>query len=222
VQPSLKIYYEEEEKMYKYKRNMTILLLCNVIILTVWVNLKELRVNRVASTMAFQMEFMEDCAEMDESSFIGMVAEASSGQRVVDYNVLERKAKYVLSEEDYEVLLQIVEAEAGCEDIKGKMLVAGVVMNRVENSQFPDTVKEVVYQRQHGVVQFSPAANGRLGRTSISDETREAVQRVLYGEDITEGALYFASRKYADPELMKWFDNSLTLLFSYGGHEFFS
>ncbi len=222
MQPSLKIYYEEEEKMYKYKRNMTILLLCNVIILTVWVNLKELRVNRVASTMAFQMEFMEDCAEMDESSFIGMVAEASSGQRVVDYNVLERKAKYVLSEEDYEVLLQIVEAEAGCEDIKGKMLVAGVVMNRVENSQFPDTVKEVVYQRQHGVVQFSPAANGRLGRTSISDETREAVQRVLYGEDITEGALYFASRKYADPELMKWFDNSLTLLFSYGGHEFFS
>ncbi len=208
--------------MYKYKRNMTILLLCNVIILTAWLNLKELQVNRVASTMAFQIEFMEDCAEMDESSFIGMVAEASSGQRVVDYNVLARKAKYVLSEEDYEVLLQIVEAEAGCEDIKGKMLVAGVVMNRVENSQFPDTVKEVVYQRQHGVVQFSPAANGRLGRTSISDETREAVERVLYGEDITEGALYFASRKYADPELMKWFDNSLTLLFSYGGHEFFS
>ena len=90
--------------MYKYKRNMTILLLCNVIILTAWLNLKELQVNRVASTMAFQIEFMEDCAEMDESSFIGMVAEASSGQRVVDYNVLERKAKYVLSEEDYEVL----------------------------------------------------------------------------------------------------------------------
>lgn len=207
--------------MLKYKRNITMLLLCNVIFLVSWFTLKELQMNRVASTMAFQIEFMEDCAEMDESSFIGMVEEASSGQRVVDYSVLERKAKYELSEEDYEVLLQIVEAEAGCEDIKGKMLVAGVVMNRVGNSQFPDSVKEVVYQKLHGVAQFSPVANGRMGRVSISDETREAVKRVLYGEDITEGALYFASRKYADPELMKWFDNSLTLLFSHGGHEFF-
>ena len=208
--------------MYKYKKSITVLLLCNVIFMVSWFNLKELRMNRVASTAAFRIQYMEDCANMDESSFIRMLAEATSGQRVVDYNVLERKAKYSLSEEDYEVLLQIVEAEAGCEDIKGKMLVAGVVMNRVENSQFPDTVKEVVYQKEHGVAQFSPVANGRLGRTKISEETKEAVERVLYGEDITEGALYFASRKYADPELMKWFDNSLTLLFSYGGHEFFS
>ena len=49
-----------------------------------------------------------------------MIEEASSGQRVVDYNVLERKAKYSISQEDYEVLLCIVEAEAGCEDMKGK------------------------------------------------------------------------------------------------------
>ena len=208
--------------MYTYKKNITILLLCNFIFIVSWFNLKELQINRVASTQAFQMQFMEDCAELDESSFSRMVAEASSGQRVVDYNVLERKARYTLSEEDYQVLLQIVEAEAGCEDIKGKMLVAGVVMNRVENSQFPNTVKEVVYQQQHGVAQFSPVANGRLARVKISDETIEAVERVLYGEDITEGALYFASRRYADPELMKWFDNKLTLLFSYGGHEFFS
>lgn len=213
--------WEKDGNMYTYKKNIMILLLCNMILLVSWLNVKELQVNRVASTQAFQMQFLEDCAELDESSFIGMVAEASSGQRVVDYNVLEREAKYNLSEEDYQVLLQIVEAEAGCEDIKGKMLVAGVVMNRVESSQFPDTVKEVVYQKEHGVAQFSPVANGRLGRTDISDETKEAVKRVLYGEDITEGALYFASRKYADPELMKWFDNSLTLLFSYGGHEFF-
>lgn len=120
------------------------------------------------------------------------------------------------------MLLRIVEAEAGCEDIKGKMLVAGVVMNRVESSRFPDTVREVVFQRGNGTVQFSPVRDGRLDRVKVSEETKEAVKRVLYGEDITEGALYFAARKYADPERMKWFDNSLTLLFSYGGHEFFS
>lgn len=208
--------------MCKYKKNITILLLCNVILAVSCFNLKGLEINRIASTPAFQLRFMEECASLDASSFMGMIEEASSGQRVVDYNVLERKAKYSISQEDYEVLLRIVEAEAGCEDMKGKMLVAGVVMNRVESDRFPDTVKEVVFQRENGVAQFSPISDGRYYQVEVTDDTREAVKRVLYGEDITEGALYFAARKHADPERMKWFDESLTLLFAYGGHEFFS
>ena len=207
--------------MYKYKKSITALLLCNVIFAVSWFTVKELQINRIASTPAFQIRFMEEQAGLDASSFMGMLTEASSGQRIVDYNVLERKAKYTLSQEDYDVLLRIVEAEAGCEDIKGKMLVAGVVMNRVESSKFPDTVKEVVFQKGNGTVQFSPVRDGRLEKVKVSEETKAAVKRVLSGEDITEGALYFAARKYADPERMKWFDNSLTLLFSYGGHEFF-
>lgn len=208
--------------MYKYKKSIMMLILCQGIFAVSWFNLKELQINRIASTPAFQIRFMEERAGLDASSFMGMVAEASSGQRVVDYSVLERKAKYTLSQEDYDVLLKIVEAEAGCEDMKGKMLVAGVIMNRVESSKFPNTVKEVVFQRGNGTVQFSPVKDGRLSEVKVSEDTKEAVKRVLYGEDITEGALYFAARKYANPERMKWFDNSLTLLFSYGGHEFFS
>ncbi|MBR6771433.1 MAG: cell wall hydrolase [Lachnospiraceae bacterium] len=208
--------------MYKYKKSITILLLCNMVLALCWFNLKGLQFNRIASTPAFEIRFMEDCASLDAADFVGMVVQASSGQRVVDYTMLEREPEHKLSEEDYEILLRIVEAEAGCEDIKGKMLVAGVIMNRVESSLFPDTVKEVVFQRENGVAQFSPISDGRYETVRVSEETREAVKRVLYGEDITRGALYFAARKYADPERMNWFDNSLTLLFSYGGHEFFS
>ena len=58
-------------------------------------------------------------------------------------------------------------------------------------------------------------------RANVTEETIKAVERVLSGEDITKGALYFVSRKYADPEKMRWFDNSLTKLFEHGGHEFF-
>lgn len=208
--------------MTKYRKNITMLLLCNVILMTSWFCVKELEVNRIAATPAFQVRFLEDCASLDKTSFMRMVKKASSGQRVVDYSVIEKKARYSLEQEDYEALLKIVEAEAGCEDMKGKMLVAGVVMNRVESKKFPNTVKEVVFQKEDGVSQFSPVSDGRYQKVCVSDETKEAVERVIYGEDITEGALYFASRKYADPEKMKWFDNSLTLLFSYGGHEFFS
>lgn len=208
--------------MRMYKKSVTILLLCNAILISAWFSVKELQINRIAATPAFQIRFLEEQARLDAMSFMKLIAKASSGQRVVDYHLIERKAKYNLSKEDYEILLRIVEAEAGGEDITGKMLVAGVVMNRVESEKFPDTVKAVVFQRENGVSQFSPISDGRYERVSISEETKKAVERVIYGEDITKGALFFASRKYADPEKMKWFDTSLTRLFSYGGHEFFS
>ena len=50
---------------------------------------------------------------------------------------------------------------------------------------------------------------------------KSAVGRALMGEDISQGALYFAARKYADSGKMKWFDENLTYLFVHGGHEFF-
>lgn len=152
---------------------------------------------------------------------LGIADVAVSGQRVVDFSVLDAKYVYHFSEEELEVLLRIVEAEAGNEDEDGKLLVANVVLNRVNSDKFPDTVKEVVFQREKGVSQFSPVYNGSYYKVTVSEETVSAVERALAGEDISQGALYFAARKYADSSKMRWFDTKLTYLFVYGGHEFF-
>ena len=96
-----------------------------------------------------------------------------------------------------------------------------MILNRVEDPKFPDTVKEVVFQKENGTTQFSPVSDGSYYNVTVSEQTRSAVERALCGEDISRGALYFAARKIADPERMKWFDENLELLFSYGGHEFF-
>ena len=37
---------------------------------------------------------------------------------------------------ELEVLLKIVEAEAGCEDEEGKLLVANVILNRLNSDKF--------------------------------------------------------------------------------------
>ena len=129
---------------------------------------------------------------------------------------------YEISGEDYDALLRLVEAEASGEDIKGKMLVANVVLNRVKSSSFPDTVKEVIYQKENGRAQFSPVATGKIDRVSVSGETVEAVERVLCGEDESAGALYFVAPAYASAENRSWFENNLTLLFSYKGHQFYA
>lgn len=128
---------------------------------------------------------------------------------------------YDVSEADYTALLKIVEAEASGEDMTGRILVANVVLNRVKSSKFPDTVEGVVYQRAGGKAQFSPVSTGRIERVRVSEETIEAVERALCGEDPSEGALYFVAPAYANPNNLQWFRNRLTMLFVHNGHEFY-
>lgn len=126
-----------------------------------------------------------------------------------------------LSEEELTVLQRIVEAEACDQDIYGKILVANVIINRIYDG-FGDSVSEVVFQRLGGHLQFEPVKNGgSYYRVTVSDETREAVSRVLNGEDYSKGALYFFQRSTTATNKAAWFDNSLERLFKYGTHEFY-
>ncbi len=204
-----------------YKKYIMSLSLAGMMLFSSWICVRELRINRIAANPAFRMEYVDESLAEDKHSFIEMISSVSSGQRVVDYEVLEQTKKYQLSDKDYEALLRIVEAEAGGEDQDGKLLVANVVLNRVNSELFPDSVVDVVMQKEQGIAQFSPTVDGRYQSVKISEDTKEAVGRAIYGEDISEGALYFCAREKADSEKMQWFDRKLTRLFAYGNHEFF-
>ncbi len=125
---------------------------------------------------------------------------------------------FSLEDQEYQVLLKIVEAEAGCEDTEGRMLVANVVMNRVRNGYFPNTVTEVVYQRQDGTAQFSPVSDGRIDTVNVSQGTIDAVARVMNGEDISQGALFFRSVRSRSG----WFDQKLSRVLEHGNHIFYT
>ncbi|MCC8126176.1 MAG: cell wall hydrolase [Clostridiales bacterium] len=128
-----------------------------------------------------------------------------------------RSAVVSCSEEDYQVLTRIVQAEAGGCDMKGKILVANVVLNRVKAGEFPDSITGVVYQKS----QFSPVKNGSINTCSVSAQTMEAVDRALAGEDYSQGALYFMNRSASYSGNVSWFDGQLTYLFQHDGHEFY-
>lgn len=128
----------------------------------------------------------------------------------------------LMSDEDYDTLLCIVEAEAGSEDIKGRVLVANVIMNRVKSDDFPNTVTEVVWDNSDGVPQFSPTYDGRINEVTVSDETKEAVKQALKGTDYSEGALFFIQKSAAEAHNIKWFEKDLRKLFKYGVHEFYT
>lgn len=119
------------------------------------------------------------------------------------------------------ILERIVEAEAGGEDEKGRILVANVVLNRVINKQFPNSVKGVVFAHSGSRYQFSPVSNGSYYSVHVSKGTKKAVQAALEGEDPSKGALYFMERALADSGNVTWFDRCLTKVLRHGCHEFY-
>jgi len=126
-----------------------------------------------------------------------------------------------ISYKDYEVMQRIVEAEATGLDEKSKILVANVLLNRVRSSEFPNTVEEVVFQEVNGVVQFQPISDGRYDTVEIKDDTVDAVNKAILGVDYSQGALYFLARSGSRKSSVTWFDQNLTWLFEYEGHEFY-
>ncbi len=206
-----------------YKRALSGLLMMNLLFLAGLLSICRIEEIRRELQQTVAEVYPEESLLADkESIMMGIASRTSSGQRVVDCSELQRESKYRLEQEELEALLRIVEAEAGCEDEEGKLLVANVVLNRLNSDKFPDSITEIVFQRENGVTQFSPVANGSYYKVTISEETVDAVGRALAGEDISRGALYFAARKYADSDSMRWFDEKTTLLFRHGGHEFFT
>ena len=130
----------------------------------------------------------------------------------------EFMASVTLTEQEKNFLLHLVAAEAGGCDMVGQILVANVVLNRMESSVFPNTVEGVIFQKN----QFSPAGNGTIWSSTITDSVREAVERALEGEDFSQGATFFSARARLDYSSMSWFDNNLNWLFKHDGHEFYS
>ena len=91
--------------------------------------------------------------------------------------------------EDERMLAKIAMAEAEGESVEGKALVILVVLNRVWSDEFPDSIEEVIFQKN----QFSPVAEGgRYWTTEPDAGCYEALELVMGGWDESQGA--FTSR----------------------------
>ncbi|MCD7036518.1 cell wall hydrolase [Metabacillus sp. GX 13764] len=91
-----------------------------------------------------------------------------------------------LSYGDKDLLSRLVDAEAKGEPHEGKVAVASVILNRMESSKFPDTVKDVIYEKG----QFSPVANGAINDAATKDAENAVEEALDKGAD-SDGPLYF-------------------------------
>ncbi|MCR8657090.1 cell wall hydrolase [Paenibacillus endoradicis] len=126
-------------------------------------------------------------------------------------SILDKKAKPFTNEE-YQLLAKIVQVESGYESYEGQLAVANVILNRVANSKFPDSIKEVIYSGS----QFPPAHNGLLAKADPNASVLQATKDALNGKNNVEGAVYFFNPKYSNDSY--W--SSLTVVATIGNHRF--
>lgn len=90
------------------------------------------------------------------------------------------------SSNDLNLLSKVVYSEARGEPYVGQVAVAAIVLNRVSNSSFPNTVAGVVYQSGA----FDAVSDGQINLTPDST-ARKAAQDAINGWDPTYGCIYY-------------------------------
>lgn len=99
-------------------------------------------------------EALKQAQDAETSGNIG--GEAENKDSLVN---TDKKPGQSASVSDVALMAGILQCEAGS-SYEGMIAVGTVIMNRIASSRFPDTLKEVVYQRG----QFGPAMTGKLDR----------------------------------------------------------
>lgn len=113
------------------------------------------------------------------------------------------------------MLAKISMAEAEGEDTKGKALVMLVVLNRVRDDEFPDSIEGVIFQEG----QFSPVENGRYYEVEPDVDCYRALNLIRDENwDESQGATFFESRSGSDST---WHQKNLRYLFRHGNHYFY-
>ena len=97
----------------------------------------------------------------------------------------------LITMDDAVLIAKLVLAEAEGEPEMGKRLVIDTVLNRLDSSDFPSTVYDVVYQPYH----YDPAWDGRIDLFSELDDTFKLVVDEIQHRTNSE-VLYFRTDNY--------------------------
>ncbi len=114
--------------------------------------------------------------------------------------------------DDIALLARLVFAEARGEPFTGQIAVAAVLLNRVKHPDFPNTVREAIFQPR----QFEPVANGTIYQTP-DNLAYLAVLEAMSGVDPTHGSVFFWNPRKVPPSSWVW---TRTVKLQIGDHVF--
>ena len=113
-------------------------------------------------------------------------------------------------------LSRIISAEAKGEPFAGQIAVGNVVLNRKRSSQFPNTVKGVIFDTKYGT-QFSPVASGTIYQAPTASAVM-AAKICLEGYSLSTQMIYFYNPKIATSS---WIGRTRPYIMTIGNHKFY-
>lgn len=113
-------------------------------------------------------------------------------------------------------LSRIISAEAKGEPFAGQIAVGNVVLNRVRSSQYPNTVKGVIFDTKYGT-QFSPVSSGTIYNNPTASAVR-AAKICLEGYSLSTKMIYFYNPKIATSS---WIGRTRPYIMTIGNHKFY-
>lgn len=125
-------------------------------------------------------QFVKETAQEFETE---TVAEPSNSIEEETQTELET-AKY--TENDFELLARVIEAEAGGESDYHKLCVGTVVMNRVASDKYPGTIEGVIYQPG----QYQCVTNSHINKEP-SKSSYEAAESILDGRRMFRSSVVY-------------------------------
>ncbi|WP_256718971.1 spore cortex-lytic enzyme [Paenibacillus odorifer] len=111
----------------------------------------------------------------------GISADGISGTKT--WNILK---KHTLNINEMDILAKVIYSESRGEPYVGQVAVGAVVMNRIQSSQFPDNIKEVVFQKGA----FTAVSDGQYWLTPNQTAYLAALDAVR-GWDPTNHSIYY-------------------------------
>ena len=102
-------------------------------------------------------------------------------------------AQNVVAENDLYILSHIISAEAGNCSRDMMLSVGSVVLNRVADSRFPNTIQEVVFQ--NNPIQYAPTINGTYWDVPTNEAVEVAEELLKNGSAIDESVVWQAEFK---------------------------
>lgn len=114
-------------------------------------------------------------------------------------------------------LSRIISAESRGEPMKGQIAVGNVVLNRVRDRSYPNTIYGVIFDRKYGT-QFSPVSFGTIYLPPAQSSVI-AAKICLEGDSLSDSVLFFLNPKIATSN---WISRTRHFEFSIGNHDFYS
>jgi len=126
-------------------------------------------------------QFVKETAQEFETE---TETETEPSNSIEEETQTELETKY--TEDDFELLARVIEAEAGGESDYHKLCVGTVVMNRVDSEKYPSTIEGVIYQPG----QYQCVTNSHINNEP-SESSYEAAESILDGRRMFRSSVVY-------------------------------